>query len=242
MAPTWLPLESNPEVLNPFLRSLGVPEAWAFCDVFGMDPELLGMVPRPCAALCLLFPCTKVAGPRRAELAAARAASGPSAAEASLFFAQQHDGCGNACGAIAAMHAAANAAASGAFALDAAAPLGRFVAETAGATPGRRGDALVGAEYLHRLSDATARAGATDGAGTDDAGDRHFIAFLVRGGRLWELDGRTVDENGAAFPVDHGACEPDAMVEAAAAVIRDQFMKRDPENLNFSVVALAKAE
>ena len=39
----WLPLESNPEVLNPFLWKLGVPGEWGFCDVFGLDPELLAM-------------------------------------------------------------------------------------------------------------------------------------------------------------------------------------------------------
>ena len=42
----WLPLESNPEVLNPFARTLGLPEPWAFCDVFGLDEELHEAAPR----------------------------------------------------------------------------------------------------------------------------------------------------------------------------------------------------
>jgi hypothetical protein len=40
----WLPLESNPEVLNPFVHRLGLPPDWGFADVFGLDPELLCMV------------------------------------------------------------------------------------------------------------------------------------------------------------------------------------------------------
>ncbi|KNE67209.1 ubiquitin carboxyl-terminal hydrolase [Allomyces macrogynus ATCC 38327] len=34
-----------------------MPQAWAFCDVFGLDPELLAMVP-PAIAVILLFPIT----------------------------------------------------------------------------------------------------------------------------------------------------------------------------------------
>ena len=45
---SWLPLESNPDVLNPFIRRLGVPGDWEFTDVFGLDDELLAMVPPPC--------------------------------------------------------------------------------------------------------------------------------------------------------------------------------------------------
>jgi ubiquitin carboxyl-terminal hydrolase L3 len=44
----WLPLESNPDVLNPFVHRLGLPPDWGFADVFGLDPELLCMVRRTC--------------------------------------------------------------------------------------------------------------------------------------------------------------------------------------------------
>ncbi|KAH8067870.1 thiol-dependent ubiquitin-specific protease [Aureococcus anophagefferens] len=212
--PAWLPLESNPDVLNPFLRKLGCPTDWSFCDVFGMDPELLMM------------------------------RGAPLDSEAGLFFTQQLDGCGNACGTIACMHALGNAAAAaaGAFALDDGSLLGRFVAETAGSSAPDRGAALVAASYMHEASNATACAGATEGAGTEDHGNRHFICFVEHGGRLFELDGRTLDGAGRAFPVDHGPTTPESLVEDAAKVIRDDFMARDPESLDFNVVALCKGD
>lgn len=39
----WLPLESNPEVLNEFVANIGLDtKAYAFCDVFGLDEVRLG--------------------------------------------------------------------------------------------------------------------------------------------------------------------------------------------------------
>lgn len=33
----WLPLESNPEVLNNFVEKLGLQGSFAFTDIYGLD-------------------------------------------------------------------------------------------------------------------------------------------------------------------------------------------------------------
>ena len=99
MSPSWLPLESSPDVLNPFVHRLGLPESFGFNDVFGLDPELLCMVPQPCVALCLLYPSENISGVRRADQREKQASQPPP--PDGLFFCMQHDGIGNACGTIA---------------------------------------------------------------------------------------------------------------------------------------------
>lgn len=55
----WIPLESNPDVLNQYTSKLKVNSQLLFQDVWGLDAEVLSFIPKPIAAFVLLFPITK---------------------------------------------------------------------------------------------------------------------------------------------------------------------------------------
>ena len=117
-----------------------------------------------------------------------------------VFFLEQVEGTGNACGTVACIHAVGNAVAGQAFHVPWETPLGKYITEASkDHTPKERGNRLLAATDLHQAADDTARSGQTEGAGTDDAGDRHFVCFCERGGRLFELDGRNIGVDDEAF-------------------------------------------
>uniref|UniRef100_A0A6Q2YZD9 Ubiquitin carboxyl-terminal hydrolase n=1 Tax=Esox lucius TaxID=8010 RepID=A0A6Q2YZD9_ESOLU len=209
----WLPLEANPDIMNQFLRQLGLLPTWQFGDVYGMDPDLLSMVPRPVCAILLLFPVTEQYESFRLEEEAAIKAQGQKVSQDVYFMKQT---IGNACGTIGLIHAVANNQHYLEFESDS--PLKRFLAESSKLSPEDK------ATFLEN----------DEAPSIDDKVDLHFIAFVNIGGDLYELDGRK------PFPVIHGATSEESFLEDATEVCK-KFMDRDPGELRFTVVALSKA-
>lgn len=65
--------------------------------------------------------------------------------------------------------------------------------------------------------------------------DTHFICFSVVNDTLYELDGRK------SSPIHHGASSTETLLKDACKVV-SEFMARDPKEMRFTIVALAKAE
>lgn len=94
----WMPLESNPELMNKFLHKLGVSPMFRFVEVLGVDPDLLAMVPSPVFAVLLCFPISAASEKHRAE-EADRIAKDGQADSKNVYFTLQTVGnaCASAC-------------------------------------------------------------------------------------------------------------------------------------------------
>ncbi|KAL7983924.1 hypothetical protein Chor_000800 [Crotalus horridus] len=98
-------LPARPSVSRQFLRQLGIHASWQFVDVYGSDPELLGLVPRPVCALMLLFPVTEKYETFRMKEEETIKAKGQEVKPGVYFMKQTIS---NACGTIGLIHAIAN--------------------------------------------------------------------------------------------------------------------------------------
>ncbi|KAH0535555.1 ubiquitin carboxyl-terminal hydrolase-like [Cotesia glomerata] len=225
-----VPLESNPEVMSKFIHQIGVPSKWILHDVYGLDQELLQMVPRPALALILLYPESEKAQAYNAELEAKIKEEGLEAPK-NVFHMQQ---CvPNACGTVALIHAIINN-------LDKIeledGILKNFYEEAKDLSFADRGKLLMNtASEIIDAHEQLAQEGQTAAPQENAPVYHHFVAFVAKDGSLWELDGRK------SIPINHGPATEETMLENAANVC-GQYMERDPEEVRFTMIALVANE
>ncbi|XVF13445.1 hypothetical protein REPUB_Repub08aG0208500 [Reevesia pubescens] len=233
-AKRWLPLEANPYVMNQFLWGLGLPEDEAeCCDVYGLEDELLAMVPQPVLAVLFLFPLTSQTEEERLQQDKEKRD-----ASSKVYFMRQN--VGNACGTIGLLHSVGNITSE--IKLKEGSFLDRFFKSTASMDPMevlllsslsltlQRATFLRNDREMEVAHSVAATAGETEAS---DNVDTHFICFTCVDGEIYELDGRKLG------PISHGASSPRSLLQDAAKVIKGMIQK-NPESLNFNVIALSK--
>ncbi|XP_069858913.1 ubiquitin carboxyl-terminal hydrolase isozyme L3 isoform X3 [Dipodomys merriami] len=260
----WLPLEANPEVTNQFLKQLGLHPNWQFVDVYGMDPELLSMVPRPVCAVLLLFPITEKYEVFRTEEEEKIKSQGQDVTSSVYFMKQTIS---NACGTIGLIHAIANNKDKMNF--ESGSTLKKFLEESVSMSPEERARYLENYDAIRVTHETSAHEGQTEYWGLnsgscaclantltaephrqsyfhalkatnveapslDEKVDLHFIALVHVDGHLYELDGRK------PFPINHGKTSDETLLEDAIEVCK-KFMERDPDELRFNAIALSAA-
>jgi ubiquitin carboxyl-terminal hydrolase L3 len=202
------------------VKTLGINDTWQFVDVYDLSADGLQTIPHPVVAALLLFPLAQSESQILGDVDP----------ESGLYFIRQT--IGNACGTIGIIHALCNNSEKLRF--DADKHLSKFFGETKDLSPEERGKHLESDTTFGEVHEEVAQEGQTQAPPRDEKVDLHFVAFVHHKGTLYELDGR---RDG---PVNHGPTTEDSLLEDTAEVVK-KFMARDPENLNFTVVALAKA-
>ncbi|EEH60581.1 uncharacterized protein MICPUCDRAFT_13449 [Micromonas pusilla CCMP1545] len=227
MGKKWLPLESNPEVMGSFAHTLGLPADVGFHDIFGLDPDLLAMVPQPVHAVLLLFPITDKSEALSASEAAVIEQNGQTLSEKVYYMRQT---IGNACGTIGVLHAVGNNAEKYAFAPGSY--FASFFGKTKGMTPEEKAAYLENDDGIEAAHGSAVAAGETDVPSLETQINLHFVALVHVDGGLYELDGRK------KTPVYHGATTAETLLADAAPVIK-KFMDVAEGDINFNAIAMA---
>ncbi|KAL6634855.1 hypothetical protein ACP70R_027526 [Stipagrostis hirtigluma subsp. patula] len=227
MGKRWVPLEANPDVMNQFMWGLGVPEGEVqFCDVYGLDDELLAMVPQPVLAVLFLYPLTSLDEEDKEGSVAASSTTEGKDLSKKVYFTKQT--VGNACGTVGVIHAVGNATSQ--IKLVEGSYFEKFYKQTADMDPVQRAAFLEEDDEMEGAHSVAASAGDTD-ANVDV--NEHFVCFSCVDGELYELDGRK------SQPISLGPSSPETLLQDAAKVIKARIAE-NPNSMNFNVMALSK--
>lgn len=235
MTKSFVPLECNPEVFGSLLQAWGVSKG-SFHDVFSIDEtEMLAFIPRPVAALILVFPISAAYEQYRNEQDATAESYEPTgAADQATWYKQTIV---NACGTYALLHAVANGLSPESIPADAM--ISKLIAQskTIDTTDGRAA-LLEESPEFEAAHASVCDDGETDAPAADDPIDFHYVALVKsqKDGHLYELDGRRKG------PIDLGklADNEDALSQLSLDKVRE-FMNREVESGGyFSIIALSE--
>ncbi|KAK7030738.1 ubiquitin carboxyl-terminal hydrolase [Favolaschia claudopus] len=227
MSSRWIPLESNPDVLNAWAKKAGMASNVEFGDVYGFDDSLLAMVPQPVKAVVLLFPISKESEARRTKEDSEIATNGQPELDPTILWIKQT--ISNACGTMGLIHAIANSDVT----VAPMSPLAKFIEQCIDKTPEERSKLL---ETTPLFADIHAQAASSGQSAvpTNLDTDLHFTCFVAAPSpkgekRLIELDGR---RNG---PIDRGACTD--LLKDAAQTIQNLYVG-ESQSMQFNVMSL----
>ncbi|XP_050000667.1 ubiquitin carboxyl-terminal hydrolase isozyme L3 isoform X4 [Alexandromys fortis] len=140
-----------------FLKQLGLHPNWQFVDVYGMEPELLSMVPRPVCAVLLLFPITEKYEVFRTEEEEKIKSQGQDVTSSVYFMKQTIS---NACGTIGLIHAIANNKDKMHF--ESGSTLKKFLEESVSMSPEERAKYLENYDAIRVTHETSAHEGQTE--------------------------------------------------------------------------------
>ena len=135
----------------------------------------------------------------------------------------------NACGTIALFHIVLNAHDNHPELVAADSFLQKFKNSSNNGDPQERGEVFKNSKDILTEHKAAVEEGQSS---VQNECDSHFIAFIPKNGRIYELDGQK------KCPVDQGACTEEEFLTKGSALIKE-YMARDPDNVNFSMIVLA---
>ncbi|CAD7946680.1 unnamed protein product [Amoebophrya sp. A25] len=259
----WIALESNPLAFTKFMHQIGASKQFAVHDVFGFDSDGFAHLPAPVKALILLYPIANDEGGSLMPTVGRRRVK---VADEAPFFLWQGKELGNACGAIALIHAIANCG----IPVRKNSVLQKFLAQAGGLTPEERGQLLEKDEGLMEKAEEVAcdeecnqtdwcnwgdedESEDEDGNEEDDDldpsldTDFHFVCFVEKDSVIYELDGcRNAPLKVGKLP-DAGASDTESgRTESSFAfpiecgkIIRKRFIDRAPESVQFATLAVA---
>lgn len=217
--PTWLHLESNPEVMTNFLVDIGMSAEWSVVDLIGIDEELLGFVPQPVAAVIFLYPSSVHDSTEE----------GDSSLNETVYFMKQM--IRNACGTIALLNAVGNNLDK--IDLREDSPLQKYFKLVESMSATEKGRELYKNAEIRESHERHSQMGQTAIPNPDDKVGNHFVALIERNGHLYRLNG---SKDG---PVDHGCSSPETFLYDAAGVCRE-FVAKHPDCPNFTALAILK--
>jgi len=234
--PKWIPLESNPEVFNSWAGKLGLStRVHGFSDVFGLDPELLAMVPGPSKAILLVFPITDAIEQKRKEDDARLATEKQPDVDPTLIYIKQT--IPNACGTIGLLHAIGNSNVT----LAPGSPLSKFFMQCQKLTPEERCKLLEETTLFAKAHIDAATTGQSKVPGPDRLDtDLHFTCFVIapspetKEQRLIELDGRRTG------PIDLGPSDEEKLLGDVAKIVKEKYMSKSSD-INFGMISLGPA-
>jgi ubiquitin carboxyl-terminal hydrolase L3 len=223
----WFPLESNPSLMNGYVAKLGFnTDLYEFVDVFSTEDWALQMIPQPVVAVLMLYPLTE-----KQESFYGQDNLAPQDMD-KVWFTKQR--IGNACGTIGLLHTLLNVPE----------PLRIFPSDSwlhgfledcpNPLDPVRKADILERDAKIAKLHDqaTSAENNQTDRGNLDDQLVTHFVALVNVNDQLYELDGRK------EAPVAHGPTTSATLLADACKVVQT-FMQRDPDEVRFTILALA---